>query len=134
MKVSSTILMPAALVGSGLAISVKDAGIASGPSGSPNCIRQCLITLGPGDGASSQRSDGFAGSCKEYADRALSGANRAVDGGRLNINGVGGNLVIDFVKNGRDRRASFTNCKNAVYTGGQCVPRQGGCDFQGQSG
>ncbi|KAH7151762.1 hypothetical protein B0J13DRAFT_672903 [Dactylonectria estremocensis] len=134
MKVTSTIVILAGFFGSGLAISVKDSGTPSGPSGSPNCIRQCLITLGTDDGASSQRSEGFAGSCKEYADRALSGANRAVDGGRLNINGVGGNLVIDFVKNGRDRRASFTNCKNAVYTGGQCVPSQGGCDFQGQSG
>ncbi|KAH7008972.1 hypothetical protein EDB80DRAFT_717719 [Ilyonectria destructans] len=134
MKFSSVITMLAAFGGSALAISVKDSGVPVGLGGVTSCIRQCLITIGPADGASSQRSEGFAGSCKEYADRALSGASRSVDGGRLNINGVGNNLVIDFVKNGRDRRASFNNCKTAVYTGGQCSPRQGGCDFQAQSG
>ncbi|KAF5577997.1 hypothetical protein FPCIR_11798 [Fusarium pseudocircinatum] len=86
------------------------------------------------DGASTQRSDGFPGSCKEFATGQFKGINRSVDGGRLNINGVGGNLVIDFVKNGRDRRASFTNCKEAVYTGAQCSLKQGGCDKQAASG
>ncbi|KAF4453913.1 hypothetical protein F53441_3438 [Fusarium austroafricanum] len=131
---ANVMLMVAAFASSAMSISVKDAATPIGGSGSPACIRQCLITISAVDGASRQISEGFAGSCREYARRELKGASRGVDGGRLNINGVGNNLVIDFVKNGRDRRASFTNCKNAVFTGGQCVLRQGGCDFQAESG
>ncbi|KAF5571491.1 hypothetical protein FPANT_13537 [Fusarium pseudoanthophilum] len=41
----------------------------------------------PVDGAFTQRSDGFPGSCKEYATGQLKGINRSADGGRLNING-----------------------------------------------
>ncbi|KPM43962.1 hypothetical protein AK830_g2624 [Neonectria ditissima] len=135
MKFTSTMLMMATFAGSALSISVKDASTAGGGSpGSPICQRQCLITIGPNDGASRQMSEGFAGSCREYARKELSGANRAVDGGRLNINGVNNILVIDFVKNGRDRRASFTNCRNAVFTGAQCSLKEGGCDFQAESG
>ncbi|EXL56030.1 hypothetical protein FOCG_03743 [Fusarium oxysporum f. sp. radicis-lycopersici 26381] len=108
---TTTMLMIAAFASSALSLEVKDASTPGGGTpGSPACNRQCLITISPVDGASTQRSDGFPGSCKEYATGQLKGINRSVDGGRLNINGVGGNLVIDFVKNGRDRRASFTNC------------------------
>ncbi|KAL7768425.1 hypothetical protein ACKLNR_002726 [Fusarium oxysporum f. sp. zingiberi] len=108
---TTTMLIIAAFAGSALSLEVKDASTPGGGTpGSPACLRQCLITISPVDGASTQRSDGFPGSCKEYATGQLKGINRSVDGGRLNINGVGGNLVIDFVKNGRDRRASFTNC------------------------
>ncbi|KAF4495775.1 hypothetical protein FAGAP_8105 [Fusarium agapanthi] len=132
---TTAMLMIAAFASSTLSLEVKDASIPGGGTpGSPACNRQCLITISPGDGASTQRSDGFPGSCKEYATGQLKGTNRSVDGGRLNINGVGGNLVIDFVKNGRDRRASFTNCKEAVFTGAQCSLKQGGCDKQAESG
>ncbi|EXL69931.1 hypothetical protein FOPG_14170 [Fusarium oxysporum f. sp. conglutinans race 2 54008] len=132
---TTTMLMIAAFASSALSLEVKDASTAGGGTpGSPACNRQCLITISPVDGASTQRSDGFPGSCKEYATGQLKGINRSVDGGRLNINGVGGNLVIDFVKNGRDRRASFTNCKEAVFTGAQCSLKQGGCDKQAESG
>ncbi|KAJ0141252.1 Uncharacterized protein HZ326_15871 [Fusarium oxysporum f. sp. albedinis] len=116
-------------------LEVKDASTpGGGTSGSPACNPRCLITISPVDGASTQRSDGFPGSCKEYASGQLKGINRSFDGGRLIINGVGGNLVIDFVKNGRDRHASFTNCKEAVYTGAQCSLKQGGCDKLAESG
>ncbi|KAF5253702.1 hypothetical protein FANTH_1394 [Fusarium anthophilum] len=132
---TTAILMIAAFASSVFSLEVKDASTPGGGTpGSPACNRQCLITISPGDGASTQRSDGFPGSCKEYATGQLKGTNRAIDGGRLNINGVGGNLVIDFVKNGRDRRASFTNCKEAVFTGAQCSLKQGGCDKQAESG
>ncbi|KAF5975539.1 hypothetical protein FBULB1_7319 [Fusarium bulbicola] len=132
---TTAMLMIAAFVSSALSLEVKDASTPGGGTpGSPACNRQCLITISPGDGASTQRSDGFPGSCKEYATGQLKGTNRSIDGGRLNINGVGGNLVIDFVKNGRDRRASFTNCKEAVFTGAQCSLKQGGCDKQAESG
>ncbi|KAF5723858.1 hypothetical protein FMUND_1466 [Fusarium mundagurra] len=145
---TTAMLMIAAFTSSVLSIDDKDAltpggGIdanlsctiaGGGTPGSPACGRQCLITISPVDGVSTQRSDGFPGSCKEYATGQLKGINRSVNGGRLNINGVGGNLVIDFVKNGRDRRASFTNCKEAVYTGAQCSLKQGGCDKQDESG
>ncbi|KAI1052805.1 hypothetical protein LB506_010044 [Fusarium annulatum] len=132
---TTSILMIAAFASSALSLDVKDASTPGGGSpGSPACGRQCLITISPVDGASTQRSDGFPGSCKEYATGQLKGTNRAIDGGRLNINGVRGNLVIDFVKNGRDRRASFTNCKEAVFTGEQCSLKQGGCDKQAESG
>ncbi|KAF5565569.1 hypothetical protein FNAPI_1613 [Fusarium napiforme] len=132
---TTAMLMIAAFASSALSLEVKDASTPGGGTpGSPACGRQCLITISPVDGASTQRSDGFPGSCKEYATGQLKGINRSVDGGRLNINGVGGNLVIDFVKNGRDRRASFTNCKEAVYTGAQCSLKQGGCDKQAESG
>ncbi|WZH50381.1 uncharacterized protein QYS62_011625 [Fusarium acuminatum] len=134
MKLTAIITL-ATFVGSAISISVKDSATpVGGTPGSPACLRQCLITIAPEDGASKQISEGFAGSCREYAQRELKGANRAVDGGRLNINGVGNILVIDFVKNGRDRRASFTNCKNAVFTGAQCSIKEGGCTFQAQSG
>ncbi|EWZ36570.1 hypothetical protein FOZG_10563 [Fusarium oxysporum Fo47] len=116
-------------------LEVKDASTpGGGTSGSPACNPRCLINISPVDGASAQRSDGFPGSCKEYASGQLKGINRSFDGGRLIINGVGGNLVIDFVKNGRDRHASFTNCKEAVYTGAQCSLKQGGCDKLAESG
>ncbi|KAF4439777.1 hypothetical protein FACUT_3897 [Fusarium acutatum] len=132
---ATAMFMIAAFASSAFSLDVKDASTPGGGTpGSPACGRQCLITISPVDGASTQRSDGFPGSCKEYATGQLKGTNRAVDGGRLNINGVGGNLVIDFVKNGRDRRASFTNCKEAVFTGAQCSLRQGGCDKQAESG
>ncbi|KAL5584371.1 hypothetical protein FOVSG1_013760 [Fusarium oxysporum f. sp. vasinfectum] len=132
---TTTMLMIAAFTSSALSLEVKDASTPGGGTpGSPACNRQCLITISPVDGASTQRSDGFPGSCKEYATGQLKGINRSVDGGRLNINRVGGNLVIDFVKNGRDRRASFTNCKEAVFTGAQCSLKQGGCDKQAESG
>ncbi|EXL98745.1 heterokaryon incompatibility protein-domain-containing protein [Fusarium oxysporum II5] len=132
---TTTMIMIAAFTSSALSLEVKDASTPGGGTpGSPACNRQCLITISPVDGASTQRSDGFPGSCKEYATGQLKGINRSVDGGRLNINGVGGNLVIDFVKNGRDRRASFTNCKEAVFTGAQCSLKQGGCDKQAESG
>ncbi|KAK2934903.1 Heterokaryon incompatibility [Fusarium oxysporum f. sp. vasinfectum] len=132
---TAAMLTIAAFATGALSLEVKDASTAGGGTpGSPACNRQCLITISPVDGASTQRSDGFPGSCKEYATGQLKGINRSVDGGRLNINGVGGNLVIDFVKNGRDRRASFTNCKEAVFTGAQCSLKQGGCDKQAESG
>ncbi|RBQ76434.1 hypothetical protein FVER14953_03290 [Fusarium verticillioides] len=132
---TTAMLMIAAFTSSALSLEVKDASTPGGGTpGSPACGRQCLITISPVDGASTQRSDGFPGSCKEYATGQLKGISRSIDGGRLNINGVGGNLVIDFVKNGRDRRASFTNCKEAVYTGAQCSLKQGGCDKQAESG
>ncbi|TVY65919.1 hypothetical protein Focb16_v011167 [Fusarium oxysporum f. sp. cubense] len=132
---TTAMLTIAAFATGALSLEVKDASTAGGGTpGSPACNRQCLITISPVDGASTQRSDGFPGSCKEYATGQLKGINRSVDGGRLNINGVGGNLVIDFVKNGRDRRASFTNCKEAVFTGAQCSLKQGGCDKQAESG
>ncbi|KAF5653984.1 hypothetical protein F25303_1846 [Fusarium sp. NRRL 25303] len=132
---TTAMLIVTAFASSALSLDVKDASTPGGGTpGSPACGRQCLITISPVDGASTQRSDGFPGSCKEYATGQLKGTNRAIDGGRLNINGVGGNLVIDFVKNGRDRRASFTNCKEAVFTGAQCSLKQGGCDKQGESG
>ncbi|KAF5533167.1 hypothetical protein FPHYL_13653, partial [Fusarium phyllophilum] len=131
---TTAILMIAASVSSALSLEVKDASTPGGGTpGSPACGRQCLITISPVNGAYTQRSDGFPGSCKEYATGQLKDINRSVDGGRLNINGVGGNLVIDFVKNGRDRRAHFTNCKEAVYTGAQCSLKQGGCDKQAES-
>lgn len=98
---TTSILMIAAFASSVLSLDVKDAStpVVSTP-GSPACGRQCLITISPVDGASTQRSNGFPGSCKEYATGQLKGTNRAIDGGRLNINGFGGNLVIDFVKTG----------------------------------
>ncbi|KAI1012920.1 hypothetical protein LB503_001344, partial [Fusarium chuoi] len=132
---TTSILMIAAFASSALSLDVKDASTPGGGTpGSPACGRQCLITISPVDGASTQRFDGFLGSCKQYATGQLKGTNRAIDGGRLNIKGVGGNLVIDFVKNGRDRRASFTNYKEAVFTGAQCSLKQGGCDKQAEAG
>ncbi|KAF5984267.1 hypothetical protein FCOIX_2770 [Fusarium coicis] len=132
---TTAIPMIDAFASSALSLEVKDASTPGGGTpGSPACGRQCLVTISPVDEASTQRSDGFPGSCKEYATGQLKGINRSVDGGRLNINGVGGNLVIDFVKNGRDRRASFTNCKEAVDTGARYSLKQGGCDKQAESG
>lgn len=132
---TTAMLMIAAFTSSTLSLEVKDASTPGGGTpGSPACGRQCLVTISPVDGASTQRSDGFPGSCKEYATGQLKGISRSIDGGRLNINSVGGNLVIDFVKNGRDRRASFTNCKEAVYTGAQCSLKLGGCDKQAEPG
>ncbi|KAF5649806.1 uncharacterized protein FTJAE_770 [Fusarium tjaetaba] len=95
---TTAMLMIVAFISSALSLEVKDASTPGGGTpGSPACGRQCLITISPVGGASTQRSDGFPGSCKEYATGQLKGINRSVDGGRLNINGVGGNLVIDFV-------------------------------------
>lgn len=134
MRVASVLTM-ATFLGSALSIDVKDTATAGGGTpNSPGCFRQCLVTLVPSDGASKQLTQGFAGSCREYARREVPGGSLSVDGGKLSMNGVNNILVVDFVKNGRDRRASFTDCKNAVFTGAQCSLKQGGCTFQGQSG
>ncbi|KAF4944255.1 hypothetical protein FSARC_14718 [Fusarium sarcochroum] len=127
MKVTA-MLMITSFVGSALSISIKYT------AGSPGYQRQFLITISESDGASRQISSGFSGSCKEYAQGESKGTNRDVDEDRLNINGVGNNFVIDSIKNGRDRRASFTNCKVAVFAAAQCTLKQRGCDLQARSG
>lgn len=96
--------MIAAFISSALSLNIKDT-LTPGSStpGSPACGRQYLIIISLADGASMQRSNGFPGSYKEYTTGQLKGTNHTINRGQLNINGIRGNLIIDFIKNGHDR-------------------------------